>query len=67
MEQQRQTPNFRLIEIIEDGSAKTFYYSNPEENNNSSFFSRLKAKIQQILRLLNFKNREKKTKPINKL
>ena len=59
MEQQKQTPNFRLIEIIEDGSAKTFYYSNPEENNNSSFFARLKAKIQQILRLLDSKNREK--------
>lgn len=59
MEQQKQTPNFRLIEIIEDGSAKTFNYENPEENNNSSFFARLKAKIQQILRLLDSKNREK--------
>ena len=58
MEQQKQTPNFRLIEIIEDGSAKTFNYQISEENNNSSFFARLKAKIQQILRLSDSKNRE---------
>jgi len=55
MEQQRQTPNFRLIEVIEDDSAKTFIYEDPEKNINSSFFARLKAKIQQILRLFHRK------------
>lgn len=51
MVQQKQTPNFRLIEIIQEGSAKTFVYEDPEKNNNSSFFARLKAKIQQIIGL----------------
>ena len=48
--QQRQAPSFKLIEILEDGSAKTFIYEDPEKKNKSSFIARIKAKIQQKLR-----------------
>ncbi|MFO0089369.1 MAG: hypothetical protein ACK518_00900 [bacterium] len=48
--QQRQAPSFELIEILEDGSAKTFIYEDPEKKNKSSFIARIKAKIQQKLR-----------------
>jgi hypothetical protein len=42
--------NEKLIEILEDGSAKTFIYEDPEKKNKSSFIARIKAKIQQKLR-----------------
>jgi hypothetical protein len=48
--QQRQAPSFKLIEILEDGSAKTFIYEDPEKKNKSSFIAQIKAKIQQKLR-----------------
>lgn len=50
LKQQRQAPSLKLIEILEDGSAKTFIYEDPEKKNKSSFIARIKAKIQQKLR-----------------
>lgn len=50
LKQQRQAPSLKLIEILEDGSAKTFIYEDPEKKHQSSFISRIKAKIQQKLR-----------------
>ena len=66
MEQQKQTPNFRLNEIIEDGSAKTFLYELPEENNNSSFFARLKARIKKaITKLKKWRGEDVKANKLN--
>lgn len=50
LKQQRQAPSLKLIEIIEDGSAKTFIYEDPEQKSKSSFIGRIKAKIQQKFR-----------------
>ena len=50
VDKQRQVPSLKLIELIEDGSAKTFIYEDPEKKNKSSFIARIKAKIQQKLR-----------------
>jgi len=50
LKQQRQAPSLKLIKILEDGSAKTFIYEDPEKKNKSSFIARIKAKIQQKLR-----------------
>jgi len=47
LKQQRQPPSFKLIEIIEDGSAKTFIYEDPEKKSKSSLIGRITAKIQQ--------------------
>jgi hypothetical protein len=50
LKQQRQPPSLKLLEIIEDGSAKTFIYEDPEQKSKSSFIVRIKAKIQQKFR-----------------
>lgn len=50
LKQQKQTSSLKLIEILEDGSAKTFIYEDPEKKNKSGFISRIKTKIQQKLR-----------------
>ena len=50
LKQQRQAPSLKLIEILEDGSAKTFIYEDPEKKTKSSFIARIKAKIQQKFR-----------------
>lgn len=47
----RQAPSLRLIKVLEDGSAKTFIYENPDKKNKSGFIARLGAKIQRELRL----------------
>jgi hypothetical protein len=47
------TPNkpssLKLIEVIENGSAKTFIYENPDKKAQSGIIAKLRAKIQKKL------------------
>jgi hypothetical protein len=48
----REAPSLKLIEVIEDGSSKTFIYEDPNKKGKTGLFARLATKVQRKLKLL---------------
>jgi hypothetical protein len=38
-----------LVKIVEDGSAKTFVYEDPDQNHETGVIARLKAKVSRYI------------------
>lgn len=43
------SPELRLVKIVEDGSAKTFVYEDPDQNREPGLIARFKAKVSRYL------------------
>ena len=43
------SPELRLVKIVEDGSAKTFVYEDPDQNRETGVIARLKAKVSRYI------------------
>ncbi|MGK7883591.1 MAG: hypothetical protein AB4057_03075 [Crocosphaera sp.] len=46
----KKVPKLKLLKKIEDGSATTFIYEDPNKSNNKGFLARLKAKIRRTIK-----------------